>query len=142
MNDTGTNTPFSILVAEDNEGDILLMETMLEDTEEDHTLTFTMNGEETLEHLKNNTPDIIILDINMPKLNGLETLEKIKQDDRLKDIPIFMLTSSKNHSDIETALTHGANGFVVKGNHFTVLDLMSFCEAIKYDEKAWVFINE
>ncbi len=75
------------------------------------------DGEEGLEKAKTVKPTIVLLDVMMPKLNGLQVLEKLKMDPDTKSIPVVMLTNLAGQQDAETALTKGAVKYIVKSEH-------------------------
>jgi CheY-like chemotaxis protein len=75
------------------------------------------DGEQAVVKAGELNPDIIMLDIMMPKLNGLEALEKLKSDEKTKNIPVIMLTSLTARQDAESALAKGAAKYIVKGEH-------------------------
>jgi twitching motility two-component system response regulator PilH len=75
------------------------------------------DGEEAVAKAGSVNPDIIMLDIMMPKLNGLEALEKLKSDDKTKNIPVIMLTSLTAQQDAQSALAKGAAKYIVKGEY-------------------------
>lgn len=81
-----------------------------------HTLIEATNGEEALSILKdkNVLPDIIFLDLNMPKINGIEFLKILKEDDVLRFLPTIMLTTSSNRKDILACYTIGVAGYIIK----------------------------
>ena len=105
------------------------------------------NGEEFLEYIfgtgqyaGRNTaelPGIIILDLKMPKISGLEVLKKIKSDERTRIIPVILLTSSKEDNDIIEGYHLGVNSYIVKP-----VDFVSFEKAIKDIGSYWLSINE
>lgn len=82
-------------------------------------------------------PKIILLDVKLPKINGLEILKKIKEDERTKSIPVVIVTSSMEDPDIKTAYELGANSYVVKP-----VDFESFAEAINKLGLYWLLINK
>jgi len=82
-------------------------------------------------------PRIILLDIKMPKINGLEVLKKLKSDERTKSIPVVMLTSSKEDPDIKNSYQLGANSYIVKPVNFT-----GFADSIKNLGFYWLLLNE
>jgi CheY-like chemotaxis protein len=82
-------------------------------------------------------PMVILLDIKMPKVNGLEVLEKMKSDARLKFIPVVMLTSSRQGPDVDECYRLGANAYVVKP-----VDFAQFADAVKTVGKFWAVLNE
>ena len=77
------------------------------------------NGLEGVEKAKTFQPALILLDVMMPKMNGLQALEKLKSDEVTKKIPIFMLTNLVNEPDAKSALSHGAAKYLVKSDHDT-----------------------
>ncbi len=77
-------------------------------------LTLLKDGKEALEHLKENTPDLIILDINMPHMNGLDVCGRIKSIKRLKHIPVIILTADQDKKSRELAEACGADDFIKK----------------------------
>lgn len=83
-----------------------------------------------------NNPKVVLLDLKLPKVNGLEVLEKIKNDPNLKTIPVVILTSSNEDPDIKKAYAIGANSYVVKPVEFE-----KFMEAIKNLGYYWLLIN-
>jgi CheY-like chemotaxis protein len=119
-----------ILLIEDNEGDILLTTELLEDYRIRNTLTVTHDGHETIDFLnqclkvKNILlPDLILLDINLPRINGMEVLSYIKENEHLKHIPVFMLSTSATEIDMQRANERQANGFLTKPLTFESLIL-------------------
>lgn len=114
-----------ILLVEDNEGDIVLTLEAFKDAKMDNTISIVRDGEEAIRFLKKqdkyanaNRPDIILLDINLPKLNGKETLYFIKNAEEFKSIPVVMLTSSSQTRDIQDAYKSKANNYLVKPTDF------------------------
>jgi two-component system response regulator len=82
-------------------------------------------------------PKVILLDLKLPKINGLEALKAIKTDKRTKMIPVVMVTSSKQDSDMKTAYEYGANSYVVKP-----VDFNKFVEAMSHLVLYWLLINQ
>ncbi len=116
-----TREPAKILLAEDNYSDVLLLKVSLEKSNFPCELSVAANGEIASKMLKQEgdyaatpKPDIIILDINMPLKTGHQLLEEIKKDDRLKKIPVIMLTGSKTSQDVDAAYSNHASGYIVK----------------------------
>ncbi len=79
-----------------------------------HKILEATNGEEALEILKNTLPDIILLDLNMPRMSGIEFLSILKADDKLKYLPTIILTTSENRTDLLKCFEIGIAGYVVK----------------------------
>ena len=107
---------FNVLLVEDNEDDVFLTKKALRDSKVLINLDVVYDGEECLELLKTkeSLPDLILLDINLPKLNGLELLKIVKADNRYKHIPICVLTTSRSESDILEAYTNHASSYICK----------------------------
>lgn len=110
-----------ILLVEDNEGDILLTTEALEDAKLTTSISVVRDGEEAIGCLKNSAslptldlPDLILLDINLPKLNGHDVLRYIKGNDVLKDITVIMLTTSSSPRDISLSQENFASGYMTK----------------------------
>lgn len=82
------------------------------------TIIEAKNGEDALSKLKTPNSDLIFLDLNMPKMNGIEFLKILKSDDNLKYIPIVILSSSDNHSDLKTCYELGIAGYMIKPLRF------------------------
>ena len=84
---------------------------------EKYDVATASNGEEGLERVRELKPTVILLDVMMPKMNGLQVLEKIKTDPEIKHIPVIMLTNLAGEKDAETALMKGAVKYIVKSEH-------------------------
>lgn len=129
-----------ILLVEDNEGDILLTIEALEECKSSNRVSVVRNGIEALDFLykKGNyasaeKPDFILLDINMPILNGHEVLSRIKNDANLKMIPVIVLTTSNSPHDIKLAYSNHANSYVIKP-----LEIEDFHTVIHKIEQFWL----
>lgn len=132
----------NVLLVEDSVADVKITLRAFKKASMNMNVLVTNNGMEALEYFNNEgrftdpvkfpKPDIVLMDINMPKLNGFETLEKIKQDARFKNIPIIMLTSSKNESDIANSYSGGAAGFIQKPVNYD-----DFCTVVKKFDDYW-----
>ncbi len=104
-----------VLVVEDNPS---LRQTLSEFLEADGFGVITASdGEEAINLAQNNSPDIILLDIILPKKDGFEVIKTLKNDDRTKDMPIVLLTNLGSLSDIQKALDLGATTYLVKGDY-------------------------
>lgn len=128
-----------LLLVEDNEGDILLTQEALEERNIIREISVVKDGKEAILFLlkegKYNqvkTPDIIFLDINLPKKSGHEVLDFIKNHDELKQIPVIMLTTSSSDSDIRKAYKSHANCFITKP-----VEVDDFIKAITDLEDFW-----
>lgn len=117
-----------ILHIEDNEGDIVLTIEALKEANVRHIISMARDGQEALDLLRNaeKLPDLVLLDINLPKIDGMEVLRMLKQEERLKQIPVVMLSTSSNESDILNASNNGATSFLTKP-----LDVNKFLEVIE-----------
>ncbi len=94
-------------------------------TQEGFEVIGAKDGVEALKKLKeeNPAPDLILLDILMPYVDGLEVLAKIKKDERLKEIPVVLLSNLSQKADVETGMKLGAKGFIIK-SHFTPSEVL------------------
>ncbi len=134
-----------ILYAEDSENDIELTLAAFEDSNLANPIVVVRDGAEALDYLfyrgkyadrKKETPVFVLLDLKMPKLDGIDVLKQIRKSDEYKNIPVVILTSSKMETDIVKSYELGANGFVVKPINFT-----EFAEAIKNIGYYWAIVN-
>ncbi len=135
------NNDFSweILLVEDNPADAFLTQEVLKEANISHNLQVAPDGVEALDYLRQEgdhadaiRPDIIILDLNMPKMDGHELLARIKSDDALKSIPVIVLSSSTTADDISRAYALNANCFARKPMN---IDL--FIDVIKGIQEFW-----
>lgn len=129
-----------ILLVEDNEGDIILTQEALFDARINNKVSIVRDGEEAINYLTNALhikllPDLILLDINLPKIDGKEVLFYIKNDPSLKNIPVVMLTTSSSEMDITEAYNNQASGFIIKP-----VDLYKFFNVINTIENFFVTI--
>jgi len=124
-----------ILLVEDDNVDVMTVKRALKDLKINNPLVSTSNGEEALEYLKNNDtkkPCIILLDLNMPKMNGIEFLKIAKADDTLKKIPVVVLTTSSQQQDIIDSFKLSVAGYIVKS-----VDYTEFTKAISTINLYW-----
>lgn len=110
-----------ILLVEDNPGDVRLTQEALSGGKLKNHLYVAMDGEEAMDFLRRSgdhneapRPDLILLDLNLPKMNGHEVLAEIKKDDQLKHIPVVVLTTSEDEQDILTSYNQYASSYIVK----------------------------
>ncbi|WP_396638342.1 response regulator [Maribacter sp. R77961] len=105
-----------ILLIEDDTIEVMKLERTLSKLETKYTIVKATNGEEALELLKsgNKLPDIILLDLNMPRMSGTEFLEILKADDILKYLPTIILTTSENRADLLKCYQIGVAGYIIK----------------------------
>lgn len=110
------NKKLRILLIEDDTIEVMKLKRAISKLDMDHELVEAKNGEEALDILKNNTilPDIIFLDLNMPKINGIEFLKILKEDSVLRFLPTIMLTTSSNRKDILACYDIGVAGYIIK----------------------------
>ena len=127
-----------ILLVEDDQVDAMMVERALGELEVASQLVRTTNGEEALEYLRteksNKKPCVILLDLNMPKMNGVEFLKVAKADDELKKIPVVVLTTSKDEQDIVESFKLSVAGYMVKSVNYK-----KFVEAIRAIDLYWTF---
>ncbi len=131
-----------ILLAEDNEGDILLIKEAFKEGRVLNTISTVKDGEKAVLYLKKEgiyaesiTPDLILLDVNMPRKNGHEVLEFIKNDETFKQIPVIMLTTSSSENDIMKSYKNHANCYITKP-----VEIDDFLQAIKKIESFWIHL--
>jgi CheY-like chemotaxis protein len=110
-----------ILVVDDDDADALMISEALEATDNNATVERVSDGREALDYLRRSgrfsaaqRPDLILLDLNMPRMDGRETLAAIKNDEELKAIPVVILTTSGATPDIVSSYQHRANAYVTK----------------------------
>ena len=136
----------TILLVEDNPNDIELILASLKEFNLANTITVARDGVEALEYLsykgkykkrKPDLPAVILLDIKMPRMDGIEVLKEIRSDPKLKLIPVVMLTSSLEDQDLIKSYTLGANAYVVKP-----VDFSQFSKAVKTLGFFWAILNE
>jgi CheY-like chemotaxis protein len=109
-----------ILMVEDNQGDAVLFNEALESVGKEFEFSNVIDGEEAVALLKGlvDPPDLILLDLNLPKMSGIEVLEAIRSDDRLEAIPVVVFSSSQDPGDIERAYNHRCNAYIMKPSSF------------------------
>jgi CheY-like chemotaxis protein len=134
--------PVEILLVEDNKGDIGLIEEVFEEEKIKNNLHVAEDGEEALLYLRGEGkfsgsphPDIILLDLNLPKKGGREVLREIKEDNNLRNIPVVVLTSSGAEKDILGAYDLRANAYITKP-----LDFDQFLKVVGSIENFWLEI--
>ncbi|HEX4560389.1 MAG TPA: response regulator [Gemmatimonadales bacterium] len=134
--------PVEILLVEDNPGDVRLTQEALRDAKVRNQIQVAVDGVEALALLRREgqyinaaRPDLILLDLNLPRKGGREVLEEIKVDDRLKHIPVVILTTSQAEQDILESYRLRANAYVTKP-----VDLEQFLRVVKSIEQFWLEI--
>lgn len=136
----------SILLAEDNPKDVELTLTALSENNLANEVVVVRDGEEALDYLLRRgrfahrvegNPAVVLLDLKMPRVDGLEVLRRIKSDETLKTVPVVMLTSSREERDLVESYRLGANAYVVKPVGFE-----QFVEAVREIGVFWAILNE
>ncbi|HEY9618818.1 MAG TPA: response regulator [Crinalium sp.] len=137
-----TGRPIEILLVEDSPGDIRLTQEVLKEGKVHNHLSVVEDGAQALAFLRREgsyihapQPDLILLDLNLPKKGGQEVLEAIKADEHLRRIPVVILTTSRAEEDIIRAYNLHANCYIVKP-----IDLDQFIQVIKSIEEFWLTI--
>ena len=135
-----------ILLVEDDPKDVELTLTALDDYKLANEVVVARDGEEALDYLycrgkfqtrSNDNPAVLLLDLKLPKVDGLEVLQQIKSDEKFKLIPVVVLTSSHEEKDMVTSYKLGVNAYVVKP-----VDFHEFVNAVKELGVFWAVINE
>lgn len=135
-----------ILLAEDNRNDVELTLSALEEYNLANEVVVVRDGVEVLDYVfrrgqfadhPNGVPAVILLDLKMPRLDGLEALRQIREDARFKHVPVVMITSSREEQDLVRSYQLGVNAYVVKP-----VDFQKFVECIKQIGFFWALINE
>lgn len=119
MNQTTTST--KILYADDDSDDHFFLSESISCSGLPADIVYLTDGHQVIHYLEKHhdaLPSLIVLDLNMPKLNGKQTLERLKKDTRFSDIPIIILSTSSNKQDEEFCTTKGAASYLVKPGHF------------------------
>ena len=142
MYDQERTTPVEILLIEDNPVDVRLTQEALKESKVLNILNVVTDGVEALEFLHQEgkyadakRPDLILLDLNLPKKDGREVMEEIKSDDDLKRIPVVVMTTSKAEEDVERMYSQHANCYITKP-----IDFEQFVEVVKAIEEFWLTI--
>jgi CheY-like chemotaxis protein len=142
----GMNKLGRILMVEDDAKDVELSLTALEEYNLANEVVVASNGEQALDYLycrgqyktrSSENPAVMLLDLKLPKVDGLEVLKQIRSDEKLKLIPVVVLTSSKEEKDMVASYKLGVNAYVVKP-----VDFHEFVNAIKELGVFWAVINE
>jgi CheY-like chemotaxis protein len=135
-----------IVLAEDNPNDVELTLAALSDINLANEVVVVRDGAEALDYLFRRNqyaqrppgnPAVLLLDLKMPKIDGLDVLRAIKADDQLKTIPVVMLTSSREEQDLVSSYKLGVNAYVVKP-----VDFRAFIDAVRQMGAFWAVINE
>ena len=133
---SANHEPIEILMAEDEKADRVFAEQAFQSANYKTNLNIVENGEELLQYLrkedtfaKSKTPHLIILDINMPRMNGHEVLKKIKTDPNLKHIPVIVMSGSTTEEDILKSYENHASAYMPKSIGFT--EMLGFVKAVE-----------
>jgi two-component system, chemotaxis family, response regulator Rcp1 len=139
-----SHRPARVLLVEDNEADVRLTREALREAGQEVRLSAVGDGEQALAFLRRQAgfsdaprPDLVLLDLNLPRKDGLEVLDELRADPELAQIPVIMLTSSSARSDVEAAYAHGANAFVVKPH-----ELDAFMDLIGAIRSFWLGVAQ
>lgn len=142
-----TNKPHkNILLVDDDHNDVTLMINALREAHFGNEIIVAEDGEEALDFLyrrgrfseyQGDYPVFILLNIKMPLLNGIEVLKLIRNDHSFEKIPVIMMTSSRDTTDLEECYKHGANSFVVKP-----VNISNFIDVVKKVGQYWIVVNE
>jgi len=142
LEERGRATPVEILLVEDNPGDVRLTREALREGKVYSNLHWAKDGVEALEFLRREgchaaapRPDIILLDLNLPKKDGREVLAVVKGDDQLKQIPVVVLTTSKAEEDVLRSYALHANCYITKP-----VDLDKFIFVVKSIDRFWLSV--
>jgi CheY-like chemotaxis protein len=132
--------PIHILLVEDNEGDIILTTEALTEGKVINSISVVKNGEDAISFLEKKekypdavTPDLILLDINLPKMNGHQVLKIIKKNKKLKHIPVIIFTTSSSEKDIAESYSNDANYFISKP-----VDIDEFLKVAASIQNFWI----
>ncbi|HZY82011.1 MAG TPA: response regulator [Cyclobacteriaceae bacterium] len=117
-----TRTPSHVLLADDDDDDRLLFTDVLSEFSKESRLTFAQNGEQLMTLLRSGTiPEVLFLDLNMPLKNGIECLDEIRKDEKLKELPVVIFSTSSHPGTITRMYEIGAHLYIRKPNDFNNL---------------------
>ena len=132
--------PLEILLVEDNMADVRLLAEVLNDGKDYHRMNVVTNGVEAMAYLNQKgkfsdapRPDIILLDLNLPKKDGREVLKEIKSDKKFKKIPVIVLTTSDSEEDVAKSYEYHANCYITKP-----VDLDQYIQVVNAIENLWL----
>ena len=135
-----TQKKIEVLHVEDNAGDAMLIKELFKTSNFPINLTLARDGKTALDVLKNATafsgkgkPDIILLDLTLPELSGLEVLAAIRKTKNLEEVPVLIMSASQKDQDLQTAYQNHANFYIVKP-----MDMEQFSVVMTYIEKFWL----
>ncbi len=136
-------TPKVILLVEDNPDDVVLTQRAFKKSNVANELVVVRDGVEALEYLlapgktRESLPEVVLLDLNLPRIGGLEVLRRLRADERTQCLPIVVLTSSREEEDLAQSYVLGANSYVRKP-----VDFAQFVDAVQSLSLYWLVINE
>lgn len=138
-----TKKSLEVLLADDDADDVMVIQMLFAEASPEHGINFVRNGEEVISYLrregqwkKSPRPSLILLDLNMPKLDGFEVLKEIKADRDLCTIPVIVLSTSSADSDIQHAFQLGACSFITKPANFE-----KFRELMQQFVRYWTYVT-
>lgn len=147
MNPPPGSKPVTLLLVEDDPDDRLLAQDALQKSNLPHDLRFVADGEELMRYLRRAgeyaageeppRPGLILLDLNLPRKDGREALKEIKEDPKLREIPVVVLTTSESEEDIRLTYRYGGNSFITKPVEFG-----TFVEVMKSLAHYWLEVVE
>ena len=128
------NEQKTILVVEDDEVDVMTIKRAMKEIHVTNPVEVRWNGEEALDYLQGEKelPGIVLLDLNMPRMNGMEFLQHVRSDERLKRIPVVVLTTSREEQDRFSSFNLGVAGYMIKP-----VDYLQFVEVIRAINLYW-----
>lgn len=135
MNRSPHASPIEVLLVEDSPADVELTVHALQRAKLRNRVQVARDGAEALEYLEHHVPDLILLDLNLPKVDGREVLERVKADDRLQHIPVIVVTGSQAEEDVAKSYRLNANAYVTKP-----IDPAVFLKAVNAIGQFWLEI--
>jgi len=128
------NEQKTILIVEDDEVDVMTIKRAMKEIHVTNPVEVRWNGEEALDYLQGEKelPGIVLLDLNMPRMNGMEFLQHVRSDERLKRIPVVVLTTSREEQDRFSSFNLGVAGYMIKP-----VDYLQFVEVIRAINLYW-----
>jgi chemotaxis family two-component system response regulator Rcp1 len=130
------NKTVNVLLVEDNEGDVVLAKEAFRRVSSDINITHIYDGEDVIAYLNSKIitlPNLIVLDLNLPGMNGLEILKFIKSTEHIKNIPVVVFTTSNNLKDISKCTELKADSYVIKP-----IDLMEYFDVVAKMNRTWL----
>ena len=127
----------NVLLIDDSEEDVYLMKEALQKSQYSINLTVAENGVEGLIRLRVNHIDLVILDLNMPRMNGRQVLNEIKSDVRLRALPVVIFTTSRSRDDIMYCYTNYTNCYICKP-----IEIENYYRVVREIEKFWIEVAQ